>query len=80
MPKGKPGDDKKRKPVPMPKPKPGRPAPKGGKVIEKKLEDRNQMKGGGPLSLAELRKRIPSDTISNSKAKRKPVMPPRRGR
>jgi hypothetical protein len=64
----------------MPKPMPGKRAPKGGTVIEKKLEDRKNIKGGGPLSLAELRKRIPSDTISQSQAKRPVVKTPRRGR
>jgi hypothetical protein len=78
MPRPKPGDNKKR-PLPMPKPKPGKPAPKGGKVFERKLEN-NEQKKGGPIPLTKLRNRIPVSTLGPSQANRKPVMPPRRGR
>ena len=44
MPKGKILMGKKA-PVPMPKAKSGKPAPKGGKVIEKKLPPKNVYKG-----------------------------------
>lgn len=70
MPKPKPGG---KRPMPMPKPKPGKPAPKGGTVIERRIENNEQYQGG-PLSLAELRKRIPDSTVSQSQAKR-PVDP-----
>ena len=55
---------------------PGKPTPKG-KVFERKLEN-NEQKKGGPLSLAELRKR---NTIGGAgSVKRKPVMPRRGGK
>jgi hypothetical protein len=77
-PKGMVNPGKKRA-LPMPKAKPGKPAPKGGTVIERKVQD-NEQKKNGPISLGELRKRVPVDSIGQSMAKRKPVMPPRRGR
>jgi len=75
-PKGMVNPGKKRA-LPMPKAKPGKPAPKGGTVIERKLENNEQRKGG-PLSLAELRKR---NTIGGAgSVKTKPVMPRRGGK
>jgi hypothetical protein len=79
--------DAKKRPLPMPKGKPGKPAPKGGKVIEKKLPPKNVYKS--MMKKNEARSIV--DTILPGKPgeakqsmpsflrKTKPVMP-RRGR
>lgn len=78
--KPKPGKpDGKKRPIPMPKPRPGKPAPKGGKVIERKIQDNKNIKGGNvpylPGKPSDIGKDMPSFI-----RKTKPVMPPRRGR
>ncbi len=76
-PKGMVNPGKKRA-VPMPKAKPGKPAPKGGTVIERKVQDNTMIKNGGPLSLAELRKRN-RDGAKMQKAAPAPKRVTRRG-
>ena len=73
MPKGKilmgkdPKPDGKKRPIPMPKAKSGKPAPKGGKVIEKARSIVNTILPGKP---GEAKQSMPSFL-----RKTKPVMP-----
>jgi len=66
----------KPKPVPMPKAKSGKPAPKGGKVLERNIQDNEQKKNEArPKNRGEAKRSMPSFL-----RKTKPVMPRRGGK